>query len=83
MARYTRPSYNTADVFATVLELFGYTTWQTQIPTAKPVDSKSILPIIKNQTTQVRPWAFTEIFKLNTLYIIIKRFKLSRSELNL
>ena len=57
---------NTADVFATVLELFGYTTWQTQIPTAKPVDSKSILPIIKNQTTQVRPWAFTEIFKLNT-----------------
>ncbi len=57
---------NTADVFATVLELFGYTTWQTQIPTAKPVDSKSILPIIKNQATQVRPWAFTEIFKLNT-----------------
>jgi arylsulfatase A-like enzyme len=54
---------NTADLFATVLELFGYTDWSTQVPANKPVDSKSILPILKNESTIVRPWTFTEIFK--------------------
>ncbi|MBC7775345.1 MAG: sulfatase-like hydrolase/transferase [Phycisphaerae bacterium] len=55
---------NTADLFATILELFGYTNWPSQIPVNKPVDSKSILPILKNQSSSVRPWAFTEIFNL-------------------
>ena len=55
---------NTADIFATVLELFGYSNWQTQIPANKPVDSKSLLPILKNQATTVRPWAFAENFKV-------------------
>jgi len=54
---------NTTDIFATVLELLGYTDWQTQIPANKPVDSKSILPILNSQANSVRPWAFTEIFK--------------------
>jgi hypothetical protein len=54
---------NTADLFATVLELFGYTDWSTQVPANKPVDSKSILPILKNESNTVRPWTFTEIFK--------------------
>jgi len=53
---------NTADIFATVLELFGHNNWQSQIPANKPVDSKSLMPIILNQSTQVRPWAFTELF---------------------
>ncbi len=57
---------NTADLFATVLELMGDTTWQLQIPVNKPVDSKSILPILKNQNSQIRPWAFTEIFRTPT-----------------
>lgn len=55
---------NTTDLFATILELFGYDDWAAQIPANKPVDSKSILPVLKNQSTVVRPWAFTEIFKL-------------------
>lgn len=55
---------NTTDIFATVLELMGHKTWQTQIPSNKPVDSKSLLPILKNQSNQVRPWVFSEIFKL-------------------
>ncbi len=55
---------NTTDIFATVLELFGYNTWQSQIPANKPVDSKSILPILKNQANQIRPWAFCEMFKV-------------------
>ncbi len=54
---------NTVDLFATILELFGYTDWPSEIPASNPVDSKSILPILTNQSTSVRPWAFTEIFK--------------------
>lgn len=55
---------NTLDLFATILELFGDTAWQSLIPLNKPVDSKSILPVIKNQNTTIRPWSFTENFKL-------------------
>ncbi len=54
---------NTTDLFATILELFGNTNWQTQIPTTT-VDSKSLLPIILNTQTTARPWAFTELFKV-------------------
>ena len=53
---------NTQDLFATILELFGYTTWQSQISASKPVDSKSILPILKNEAVDVRDWIFTEVF---------------------
>jgi arylsulfatase A-like enzyme len=54
---------NTHDLFATILELFGYMNWQSQISSNKPVDSKSILPILKNTATIIRPWIFTEVFK--------------------
>ncbi len=54
---------NTADIFATILELFGDGNWRTRIPTTT-VDSKSLMPILLNQATTVRPWEFTEIFKL-------------------
>jgi arylsulfatase A-like enzyme len=57
---------NTQDLFATIIELFGFTTWPTHIPTSKPVDSKSLIPILRNTDTVVRPWAFTEIFKVAT-----------------
>ncbi len=57
---------NTADIFATIVENFGYTNWATAIPANKPVDSKSLLPIIKNSGESIRPWSFTEIFKLTT-----------------
>ena len=55
---------NTADLFATIVENFGYSNWQSQIPANKPVDSKSLRPILRNTATSVRPWAFSEIFKL-------------------
>lgn len=57
---------NTADIFSTVLELFGDTNWTSQIPLSKPVDSKSMIPIIKDQAASIRPWSFCEIFKLAT-----------------
>ena len=55
---------NTADLFATIVENFGYANWRTQIAAARPVDSRSLRPILKNTATSVRPWAFSEIFKL-------------------
>jgi len=38
--------------------------WSLQIKPNKQVDSKSILPIIKNTSTEIRPWSFCEIFRL-------------------
>lgn len=58
---------NTTDLFATILELFGHSNWASQIPANKPVDSKSILPILKNQAIDIRSWAFTEVFKNPTV----------------
>jgi len=55
---------NTVDLFATALELFGYSDWrQSEILLNKPVDSKSLMPILLNTATSARPWAFTEVFK--------------------
>ena len=62
--RVSNALVNTADLFATIVENFGYTNWQSQILASKPVDSRSLMPIIKNTATSVRPWAFSEIFKL-------------------
>lgn len=58
---------NTTDLFATILDLFGYSNWSREIPVNKPVDSKSILPILKNQATDIRSWIFTEVFKKPTV----------------
>lgn len=57
---------NTQDLFATIVELFAFINWPAQIPSNKPVDSKSMLPIIKDQSIQIRDWTFTEIFKVAT-----------------
>lgn len=62
--RVSNALVNTADLFATIVENFGYTTWQAQLPSNKPVDSKSLQPIIKNTSDSIRPWVFTELFKL-------------------
>jgi arylsulfatase A-like enzyme len=53
---------NTADLFATILELFGDANWQSRI-SSTVVDSRSLMPILLNQSTSVRPWAFTEVFR--------------------
>ena len=57
---------NTADIFATVLEMFGDTNWQSQIPMTT-VDSHSLMPILQNTATTTRPWAFSEVFRTTPL----------------
>lgn len=54
---------NVQDLFATILELLGYNNWVTQVSGAKPVDSQSLIPILKNQQEDVRNWIFTEVFR--------------------
>jgi arylsulfatase B len=53
---------NTPDVFATIAELCGFANWKSTIPSAIKIDSKSFLPILKNQTSTVRSWIFAEQF---------------------
>lgn len=53
---------STHDLFATIIELMGYTNWQNQIPASTTVDSKSLMPVVLNQTDSIGPWAFTEVF---------------------
>ncbi len=55
---------NSADLFSTIIENVGYKDWAFQIESSKPVDSRSILRIIKNETDTVRAWSFCEMFKI-------------------
>lgn len=61
--RVSNALINTTDNFATILEMFGFANWKTEIPMNKPVDSQSLMPILKNQKNEIRDWAFTEVFK--------------------
>lgn len=61
--RVSNALINTQDIFATVLELFGFTKWKDAIPASKPVDSKSLIPIIRQEKENIRDWVFTEVFK--------------------
>jgi arylsulfatase A-like enzyme len=62
--RATDALVNTHDLFSTIIEMFGDSNWQSSIPSNKPVDSKSVLPILKNQVGYVRNWSFAEMFKV-------------------
>lgn len=53
---------NTPDLFATIAELSGFSNWKNSIPATTTVDSKSFLPILKNQTASNRTWIFSETF---------------------
>ena len=64
--RVSNQLVNTHDLFATIIELFNINNWKQQIPTSTTIDSKSIMPILQNKDTAIRPWAFTEIFKITT-----------------
>ena len=64
--RYSDALINTTDIFSTILELMGDTGWKSAIPQNKIVDGKSFLSILKNQNAGIRPWSFSELFKLIT-----------------
>ena len=53
---------NFQDLFATIIEMGGFANWRANIASNVFVDSKSLMPILQNTATDVRPWAFTEVF---------------------
>ena len=55
---------NSVDIFATIQGLFGNINWQQELPPGIDIDSRSLMPILKNQVDSIRPWAFTEQFKI-------------------
>ncbi len=55
---------NTHDIFATVNDMLGYSLWKKNVPLNKTIDSKSLLPVLQNNSDSIRPWSFTEIFKV-------------------
>jgi arylsulfatase A-like enzyme len=57
---------NTPDLFATMAELAGMSNWSSFIPTSNKLDSRSLLPYIKNQNQPIRTWIFTEQFQDTT-----------------
>ncbi|MBK9284775.1 MAG: sulfatase-like hydrolase/transferase [Sphingobacteriaceae bacterium] len=58
---------NTPDLFASIAELCGFMNWINAIPTNTIVDSRSFLPIIKNQGSNNRTWIFSEKFTAPTV----------------
>ena len=54
---------STTDLFSTIAELSGFNNWIDYIPLNKlPIDSKSVVPILKDESPSVRSWNFTEEF---------------------
>lgn len=57
---------NVQDVFATTMDIAGFSNWVNVYPSTNVVDSKSLYPILTNQQTDVRDYAFTELFTTPT-----------------
>ena len=54
---------NTADLLATICEMDNFPNWLSYVPVAKkPVDSKSIMPILRNTGVKISDWTFTQKF---------------------
>lgn len=54
------------DLLATIAELNGLTNWKSAVPASKQMDSRSFLPVLKNQSTGNRSWLFSETFNTPT-----------------
>mgnify|MGYP000098925333 CR=1 FL=1 len=52
-----------ADLFATIAEWSGISNWSTYLPQGTICDSKSMMPLVKNDTADIRSWMFTEKFE--------------------
>ena len=52
--RVSNTLVNFQDLFATIVEMAGFTNWRSQIPANKPIDSKSLMPILQNTGTTIR-----------------------------
>lgn len=54
---------STTDLFATICEMNNFKNWLNDIPAAKkPIDSKSLMPIVSNTALKISDWTFTQKF---------------------
>jgi hypothetical protein len=53
---------STVDLLASIAELSGFSNWSSVIPSGTSMDSRSFVPILKNQTGAMRSWIFSETF---------------------
>lgn len=60
--RITNELVNTVDLFGTMAEMARFTTWKNALPAGKINDSRSLLPLLRNQTHTPRTWIFSEQF---------------------
>jgi arylsulfatase B len=51
---------STVDLFSTIVELSNFPLWKNFISAGNVVDSRSLIPILKNQIDTIRTWIFTE-----------------------
>ena len=65
--RQSQALVSTHDLFATILEMAGLSAWQNLMPDTLEYDSRSLMPILRNETDSIRPWAFTEVFRYSPL----------------
>ena len=61
--RYSDALVSGADVFATVAEWSGIGSWNQYLPSGTVNDSKSMMPVLSNDTTDIRSWIFTDQFQ--------------------
>ena len=60
--RITNELVNTVDLFGTMAEMARFTTWKNALPAGKINDSRSLLPLLRNQSHTPRTWIFSEQF---------------------
>lgn len=57
---------STPDLYSTIAELGGLSNWKNFVK-GRSIDSKSLMPILKNQSASVRTWIFSEQFNVPTI----------------
>ena len=81
--RQSHALVNTTDLFATVVELATGQPVETIVPTTLPLDSSSLLPLLRGEASAVRDFAYAERFQApagpeDGTAIRTRRFKLLR-----
>lgn len=65
--RVSNELVSTVDLFGTMAEMARFTNWKNALPVGKTNDSRSLLPLLRNQTHTPRTWIFSEQFNNPTI----------------
>jgi hypothetical protein len=65
--RISNELVSTVDLFGTMAEMARFTTWKNALPAGKINDSRSLMPLLRNQPHTPRTWIFSEQFNNPTI----------------